>query len=682
MPLSQAVITFDASDYTSTDFDARRTKVYATNNVPGGTVIDTVGNHIYLGSGNGTIATDGSGSISVPIPGTGSNPASWQTTIHLDYPDRNARGGRGTRSFGPFTITASADLADLVEELEVPPEYAGALVAEMQALRDETAAISGLTGEDDTVALLVGTPSSDTATALARGVGVVSARTHGVTADGTTDDTTALQAVIDAVATLGAGSVLLPRGTIVVSDEIVVPEHVWLTAESPGGWENYGVVNAGTTIRLADSSGLTASQGVVRFEYQGTETTERRHQGGMVGITVDGNRTTNAANSGIVMAGVRFIHLERVHAVRCGLHGFSAVTDGTATSEMSFVATFAGFNGGSGYRLFGGDSTLNGAMAGVNDGDGFYLGLAATVCTGLSSWNNKRDGLVIASAAATQHLSVVGGQFYDNDRAGITVESPGANSMLGNSIVGASVHGNGRQDFVTYASAIDRVGIRVVGVHTPAMLAIHGVTTGNRTYTLPTKFQEYGVALQTAGCNPTVSGVSGTENNVALWYLVDATAIPENQAGRLVPIKDNVFSIGRSALRWLSMVALRFEVYAAANDAQPRVRVGSTAGAAAIDFGAGGSTSTDVGLVRGAVGILELSNGTTGGGAGAIRLGTSAAKGARLWSGSGAPTTPGAAGISYALGDAYFRTDTPTTANQRLYLVTTAGTSPTWTGVL
>ncbi len=71
-------------------------------------------------------------------------------------------------------------------------------------------------------------------------------------------------------------------------------------------------------------------------------------------------------------------------------------------------------------------------------------------------------------------------------------------------------------------------------------------------------------------------------------------------------------------------------------------------------------------------------DGTTG----SIQSGTqSGGVGARLWSGSGAPVTPGGS-LTYNLGDAYLRTDTPSTANQRLYMVTTAGTAPVWTGVL
>lgn len=125
MALATATISYDLADLTGVDFDYRRTKVWTTTNIDDQTVIDTEGNAIRLGSGNGSVASDGTGSVEVWIPGAGSNPASWQTYIHVDYPDRNAAKGRGRRTFGPFTITVSANLADLVTEMEVPPETLG-----------------------------------------------------------------------------------------------------------------------------------------------------------------------------------------------------------------------------------------------------------------------------------------------------------------------------------------------------------------------------------------------------------------------------------------------------------------------------------------------------------------------------------------------------------------------------
>jgi Pectate lyase superfamily protein len=47
--------------------------------------------------------------------------------------------------------------------------------------------------------------------------------------------------------------------------------------------------------------------------------------------------------------------------------------------------------------------------------------------------------------------------------------------------------------------------------------------------------------------------------------------------------------------------------------------------------------------------------------------------------GSGAPTNP--TGSNPVAGDVYFRTDTPSTSNQRIYICTVGGGSPTWVGI-
>lgn len=52
----------------------------------------------------------------------------------------------------------------------------------------------------------------------------------------------------------------------------------------------------------------------------------------------------------------------------------------------------------------------------------------------------------------------------------------------------------------------------------------------------------------------------------------------------------------------------------------------------------------------------------------------------QLRMGSGIPTRP--EGADPTQGDFYFRTDTPSTSNQRLYVCTVGGASPTWVGIL
>lgn len=55
--------------------------------------------------------------------------------------------------------------------------------------------------------------------------------------------------------------------------------------------------------------------------------------------------------------------------------------------------------------------------------------------------------------------------------------------------------------------------------------------------------------------------------------------------------------------------------------------------------------------------------------------------GLRIFQGPGAP--PNAVnGAPPVVGDLWLRTDTPVTVNQRIYICTTGGTSPAWSGVL
>lgn len=55
---------------------------------------------------------------------------------------------------------------------------------------------------------------------------------------------------------------------------------------------------------------------------------------------------------------------------------------------------------------------------------------------------------------------------------------------------------------------------------------------------------------------------------------------------------------------------------------------------------------------------------------------------ATIMSGSGAPSNPTGVSTGPTAGDLYFRTDTPGTANQRIYICTVGGGTPTWVGIV
>ncbi|MDQ1079964.1 glycosyl hydrolase family 28-related protein [Pseudoroseomonas cervicalis] len=92
-------------------------------------------------------------------------------------------------------------------------------------------------------------------------------RDFGAVGDGTTDDTPAIQAAIDAASAQGGGTVLLgPRRYVIASAELLLRENVQLVGQQhQGGWRTNGnfatvryalLVDAARTIRLQRNAGL------------------------------------------------------------------------------------------------------------------------------------------------------------------------------------------------------------------------------------------------------------------------------------------------------------------------------------------------------------------------------------------------------------------------------------------
>lgn len=66
---------------------------------------------------------------------------------------------------------------------------------------------------------------------------------------------------------------------------------------------------------------------------------------------------------------------------------------------------------------------------------------------------------------------------------------------------------------------------------------------------------------------------------------------------------------------------------------------------------------------------------------GPLTIGSTASGQPQVFMGSGAPGLPNGA-TTVAAGSVYFRTDTPTTSGQRLYVCSAGGATPTWQGIL
>lgn len=157
--MTDATVTLNLVDALGEAYDPTRTKVWVELNSQSGFIIDEDGK-TRTGAGRVTVNTDGSVQITgIPVPSEATNPTDFQVRINYDAPpraaqQRNVKRDRGT--FGWMTITADADLADLVAEQYAPPAWQSTFMTQAQALLDQQVALSGIDDTDSAVGALMG----------------------------------------------------------------------------------------------------------------------------------------------------------------------------------------------------------------------------------------------------------------------------------------------------------------------------------------------------------------------------------------------------------------------------------------------------------------------------------------------------------------------------------------------
>jgi hypothetical protein len=145
---------------------------------------------------------------------------------------------------------------------------------------------------------------------------VYDVRDYGVVGDGTTNDTAAIQAALDAAETAGGGIVLGPSSTYLISDTLWIPNYVTLSLG---------------TITLANNSTLTGSSNYAMLRNKITNGTAYGVK--IINCSLDGNKTNQTQwQHGIHLAGVTACVVDScvVHDVKT-YHGITI----NASSEVS-----------------------------------------------------------------------------------------------------------------------------------------------------------------------------------------------------------------------------------------------------------------------------------------------------------------------------------------------------------
>lgn len=186
---------------------------------------------------------------------------------------------------------------------------------------------------------------------------------YGAVGDGLTDDTTAIQAALNAAGAAGGGIVwLMPKSHLITG--ITIPAYVMLLG--------YGHIT-----RLERKTGASAGSAVVTFT-GGAST----GYNGLSNCVVDGNKVINpSAGHGVYLRGVVEPLIRDVWIVDCGQNGLDMDKDGSnnPTSGGWFENIWVTQCTGWGISLSSGayDNRLLGCEAGVCDAGGIVLSMAS-----------------------------------------------------------------------------------------------------------------------------------------------------------------------------------------------------------------------------------------------------------------------------------------------------------------
>lgn len=249
---------------------------------------------------------------------------------------------------------------------------------------------------------------------------------YGAVGDGATDDTSAIQAAIDAASTAGGGRVYIPAGVFVVTG-IVIKNRVWLE----------GAGHRATVLYLDDSS-----NDHVITSYKATGSEANAQSFSIKDLMIDGNKDNQTAGEGIHIeqsesqtAGddwndARWI-VQNVIIYNCKSHGFRQAnwrSEGRLINVHAFICDGHGFYAGGSDTFY---ITCNAGACGLA---GFYITNTSTHFTNCKAWFN---GTITSASGHGFHLDSTypGGVILsncdaqDNEAAGFFLNEANSTSL-------------------------------------------------------------------------------------------------------------------------------------------------------------------------------------------------------------------------------------------------------------
>ncbi len=236
---------------------------------------------------------------------------------------------------------------------------------------------------DSTIVAGQGAHITDHQTMAVKANQVFDVTDFGAVGDGSTDDTVAIQAALDAADTAGGGTTFLPLGTYIVSATVTIPGGVSLT----------GVGRGVSIIKVPDGADSGSSFDILTTELSGAD-----HY--MAHFTVDGNRQNNTGWNPIGES----------------VYGLSVRSDRCLVYDCEFKNVVAN---GAGVPVTGGEVTFRDCFSHTNGKKGFHNGAVNRISyIGNTCYSNLND-VGIGAHQGIYETIISGNRCYLNGASGI-----------------------------------------------------------------------------------------------------------------------------------------------------------------------------------------------------------------------------------------------------------------------
>jgi hypothetical protein len=178
---------------------------------------------------------------------------------------------------------------------------------------------------------------------------------YGAVGDGTTDDTAAIQAALNAAYAAQGGVVVAPASVYKITDEVAVPKSVDLIGMASGSVSDaptgtvFLCAHADAQIRFGDIGDRNPGRNSGGFLIDGDDiATNPLYIGYASRRTFSQIRVTAASGDGIVIAGAQNSEFYEIFSGNCGGHGFLLDHGAGGNSFFGCSTNRAGGNGGAG----------------------------------------------------------------------------------------------------------------------------------------------------------------------------------------------------------------------------------------------------------------------------------------------------------------------------------------------